>query len=610
MSSLNEQLTMEKSTTTSTPRWKSALITTALLSILLFLYVPFFLKHSPYHWRYPTSRPKNDSPRQIPAIYDSISQDPVESAECASHYGRDYINKFRSSPIGFCSSRSSSSLTCFTHSVRAGRDDTFCIGSPVDAHAAEPTSPAGSSSGLGFTLDCSIPTVRQSTHSAALSLDKFPIYWFDTGPRTILEDHFHYGPLARNKKTSPAFRHNAATNRTLILIKREGAVHDLWHTLLDVMSLRLSLDVLAGSRDPRTGRPFLADADLPRAQIVLMDRFDVGPYADLWTAALTTTEGEHNHLPIVRHEELLPHEIAGSRVLLPLPSGSNPLWHADWTDLPCGSSALLRAFSQRLMNSYFSSSSSPQETSLTTTLTSALTTALHLPWKTSNPLQPASRGADDHHLRITLITRQGSRRLASHASHVAALQSAFPAHAVRSIDFHALTFAQQLRVIRDETDVLVGVHGAFLAHGMFLGLGGEEGSGKTALVEIQPHNLHYRGFRQVARWAPGGVEYSLVEGREPGMEKIKEMATKADGAAVAAAFMAAGGAFTSLGESGGGGGGEGRDWRAAGEVEVEGRKLVEVVGRAVEGVLAARRGGGRGRGEEGGEGKEKEKESL
>jgi capsular polysaccharide biosynthesis protein len=58
------------------------------------------------------------------------------------------------------------------------------------------------------------------------------------------------------------------------------------------------------------------------------------------------------------------------------------------------------------------------------------------------------------------------------------------------IDFSAISFADQLRIVRD-TDILVGVHGAGLTHGMFLRKG-------SVMVELLLETLKFKGFRNLA----------------------------------------------------------------------------------------------------------------
>ncbi|TRX99017.1 hypothetical protein FHL15_000359 [Xylaria flabelliformis] len=59
------------------------------------------------------------------------------------------------------------------------------------------------------------------------------------------------------------------------------------------------------------------------------------------------------------------------------------------------------------------------------------------------------------------------------------------------VDFTTLPFAVQVHVAQ-ESNVLVGIHGAGLAHSMFM----RQGAG--AVVEILPRGFEHRGFRNIA----------------------------------------------------------------------------------------------------------------
>ncbi|KAF9636101.1 hypothetical protein BFW01_g6996 [Lasiodiplodia theobromae] len=101
----------------------------------------------------------------------------------------------------------------------------------------------------------------------------------------------------------------------------------------------------------------------------------------------------------------------------------------------------------------------------------------------SNPLWRGDwhTGSCTHSQLIDTFTRR----------HLANLRLHFPRVRVQAIDFAALPFAEQLRIIRT-TDVLVGVHGAGLTHALFLPEG-------ASVVEIQPRRLNYKGFRNLAK---------------------------------------------------------------------------------------------------------------
>lgn len=91
---------------------------------------------------------------------------------------------------------------------------------------------------------------------------------------------------------------------------------------------------------------------------------------------------------------------------------------------------------------------------------------------------------------MTFINRIGSRRLVDQEEYLDLLRFTLAHVEVRSVDFGAMSFHEQLEAARD-TDVLVGVHGAGFTHIMFL-------KPHSAVVEILPLTLNHKGFRNVA----------------------------------------------------------------------------------------------------------------
>ena len=58
--------------------------------------------------------------------------------------------------------------------------------------------------------------------------------------------------------------------RTSILLKREG-ICNVWHSLMEIISLSWSLDLLQITLEADTGRPLLSPKDNATAQIVIID---------------------------------------------------------------------------------------------------------------------------------------------------------------------------------------------------------------------------------------------------------------------------------------------------------------------------------------------------
>lgn len=145
-------------------------------------------------------------------------------------------------------------------------------------------------------------------------------------------------------------------------------------------------------------------------------------------------------------------------IIIPLPGGSNPFWQGDWEPLSCARSKLLKTFSQRILTFY----------------------------DIDDKL-----AADNRPLMLTFIDRREKRRLIDQDRYFARLNSKFSAIEIQLVDFASLSFLEQLKKVR-RTDILVGVHGAGLTHGIFLPPG-------STMVEILPPDLKYKGFRNLAK---------------------------------------------------------------------------------------------------------------
>lgn len=259
-----------------------------------------------------------------------------------------------------------------------------------------------------------------------------------------------------------------------ILVKREASNYNLWHSLLEIFSVQMSMDVL---------RMFTGEEQEKEdinAKVIILDELHDGPVFDLWSLHPSSTK------PIRLNEMTKPTETMN--IVLPLPGGSNPFWQGDWEDLPCQRSELLRVFVERVLVFY-----------------------------RLDIIENESESADSGSKRKTVVTfidRREKRRLINQEQHLASLRDALfnttttttTTAGIKVVDFAALSFEEQLRVVR-ETDVLVGVHGAGLTHGMFLRPG-------SAMVEILPGGLEHRGFRNLARQM--GHRYFCVSGEAQG----------------------------------------------------------------------------------------------
>jgi hypothetical protein len=157
-------------------------------------------------------------------------------------------------------------------------------------------------------------------------------------------------------------------------------------------------------------------------------------------------------------------------VIIPLAGGSNTMWQGDWEPHSCQTSPLLRTFLRRILSFY----------------------DLNGP-----PVQTRS-----NNITITFVDRKKSRHLINHEAYLEELERKFEHVSVQAVDFASIPLKQQIQVAQ-QTDILVGVHGAGLTHGMFL-------PPRPAIVEILPGELQHKGFRNLAGLL--GHSYCSVHG--------------------------------------------------------------------------------------------------
>lgn len=200
-------------------------------------------------------------------------------------------------------------------------------------------------------------------------------------------------------------------------------------------------------------------------QVVILDDAVDGPYIDLWRLFAKK--------PIIRLSEGLSGSNIGN-IIIPLPGGANPVWQSDWEPNVCEHSDILRAFARRVLT--------------------------HLDIRDSTE---AATG--DSKIIVTFIDRQGIRKLVDIESHMVALENRYQHAEIRRVDLAGMPFPQQVQLVRD-SDVLAGVHGAGLTHGLWM-------KERSAMVEILPEGFSHKGFRNLA--GALGHDYFSAHGVQP-----------------------------------------------------------------------------------------------
>ena len=375
---------------------------------------------------------------------------------CDNRFGVDYLKSFRNSHAQYCSNSpekltTQSRMTCLSNNVdpSKARTDSFCIAGPAMYN----------NGARKFDFNCQLKTLTTGeTVRGAQPLSRFPAYWYQTGPKHLLDHYFNLNvedPFAKDP-----FPEDGAT---LILVKREAANFNMWHSLMEIMSAYWSLLVLSQTMDVDTGRPLYSHSE--STQILIMDDIADGPYFDMWSL-ITPSPPRRRPDPVTPSSD---HSVPIKKLVVPLPGGSNPFWQGDWGDLNCTSSRLLDDFSQNALARY--------------------------------DIKPDIKyGAP---ITITYIDRLTKRRLIDQDNYIAALRKAHPYVTVDILDYASYKFEEQLK-ISATTDILVGVHGAGLTHAIFMPRG-------SAIVEFMPFNLDYRGFKNIAKMRGIGYYQAKTE---------------------------------------------------------------------------------------------------
>ncbi|GAA6019248.1 hypothetical protein JCM10207_005053 [Rhodosporidiobolus poonsookiae] len=434
-------------------------------------------EHPDLRWRSSTSPDveeavaavKNDPPSAPPALDAALFPLPEyrrlpPSPSCDSLHGAAFLTHLASRSAAYCVDGASSSFRCFqTNQTKPGRVDNFCI-----AHNAQ-WSPSSSA----IHLDCPPAEWTKEEKPAFRPLGSLSRYWYKTGPQVIVDTAVRFEREPGHPHAPPPVS-SPQTDDILVLIKREGS-SNLWHCLMEIMSLSLTLDALRLASSPSPSSPssppnaplYSLPADYRRTRLVLLDDHPPGPFLPLWQ--LFTPH------PILRLADLKVSPPAAPQTLVvPLAGGANPLWQGDWTAHDCHDSATLRAFVRRVHR--FAGVGVDGE-------------------EKPSPDAAAAQDARRAPLKVTIIDRPGTRKLVEQDALVAQLEQRLggdPSRPVqiRVVDLAVLPLAEQIRRAY-ATDVLVGVHGAGLTHLLFMRPGG-------AVVEVLPSRLDFQGFRNAA----------------------------------------------------------------------------------------------------------------
>lgn len=446
------------------------------------------------------SSPTESDPLRVPPEY-NVS--PARGDICAQRFSELYLQEFANHSVSYCVPESRSEITCFHNNKRAdGATDSMCFGQGVgfDVEAGK------------FTVDCAIRDLTPEEKDRGLiRFQDIRPYWYETGPPLV------FAAAVSIHAPTTAARHLADSNKAraveeglpddddaetppvspeaveeeklpppknFFLVKREGEAN-IYHCLMEIMSAWMSFDVLRMSQDSGTGLPLFDPAESSDTQAIILDDRADGPFFDLWTLFA-------GRKPLRLHELAKDTEtieaIENANIIVPLAGSSNPLWQDDWETGECADVPTVHVFAQRVLDFYDIQDPKPRQ-----------------------PEDP---------IVVTFIDRTGSRVLLEKDSMFDELKQRNPHIFFQSIDFGGISFKEQLGIVR-ETDVLVGVHGAGLTHGLFM----REHAG--AVVEIQPRELDvFHPFRNIALL--GGQGYFRTHADSIPREKTRGLERRGD----------------------------------------------------------------------------------
>lgn len=354
-------------------------------------------------------------------------------------------------------------MHCFHGTIEEQGRDPFCIAQNVvlDEETEH------------FSLECDTRFPEEQSPKCVFEIDEMQR---QSGPGAVFERYFDIGckPQSLLQSSLQFEEHQQEQSTYTVLIKREGTA-SFWDSLMEIMSMTLSMDILRMSSDTRLGDSFIkVPADLPRTKVIILDNLPKGPLYDLWAFFSGSAPIRFNDIldDRTKKETLL----SAHTAIVPLPGSSNPLSQIDQSDIPdCRYSGLARTFARRVLRNY-------------------------------GVLYPQGGNDISKVVRVTLITGTGPQRIRDTDYLLEALRRAFPNVIAREADFGGKPMAEQLQIAQS-TDVLVGAHGGGLSQMIFM----REGEG--AIVEIQPLGLsvtnHQARYKNLA--ALLGRKYFLAE---------------------------------------------------------------------------------------------------
>ncbi|KAJ6263125.1 EGF domain-specific O-linked N-acetylglucosamine transferase [Drechslerella dactyloides] len=383
-----------------------------------------------------------------------------EEGWCSNVAGRRYLDSFASTWTVSCPPvAGQASMVCFQTDLEE-KADNFCVlanavYNPRDHGATPPIS-------MRHRLPIDAVDAPQ----------RFRSYFNHTGVGEQLQT-IHLNAASSSPEAGEC-------HPPIMVVKLEGT-GDIWHSMLEIWSARLTIDILRRAKPARdviglTTLPGGDSWDGTDVQIYMENmssELHASPIFDLWR--LVTGRPPANTTSLARG--------CYKSVILPLAGGGHPFWKDHWRSQTCDRSSLLNSFVDRAVAFY----------------------------GVQGPPEPSWKKI----IRVSIFIRPRYRMILHQRKIIKRLHQAFPTADVYAHNVDAMNVTQQIQLVQ-ATDVLVGLTGAELTHAMFLKPGG-------ALVEmLRPEPGRPVSFESLARMR--GVEYSSMPATEKPNEKKNGLA--------------------------------------------------------------------------------------
>ncbi|KAG2383218.1 hypothetical protein C9374_004555 [Naegleria lovaniensis] len=293
--------------------------------------------------------------------------------------------------------------------------------------------------------------------------------------------------------------------KRLVLVQRDGE-YNLFHSMTDFVNIFMNYLMIMG-RSVEEGRLGWkgqwsgggggGDGNLVvvNSHIVLLDHYQRGYYYSLLQAlgerVFTHSEykkylqDEYSHLNMDSH-------VCFEEVLMITPGGSCFLMKDAWRPNQCRDSDILKAFSYYMTRKVLGQDK-------------------HLVRRRGHP--------NTDPIKIVFSTRKVKetsstiyRRIMNEEELKQALENDPVLQKKHNVEIKFIDFGQvgpieeQIRIIHQQTDILIGGHGAGLTHSLWL-------PEEAVLVELFPSGFHSSFFRNLAKWR--GIQYLAMQNDRP-----------------------------------------------------------------------------------------------